>query len=106
MPELYKVVVYVPTENADAVREAIAGAHGGELGKYTHCSFSMKGIGRFKPETGANPHIGEVGKLEQVKEERIEVTCRAEILEDVITAIKRVHPYEEVALDVYSLENN
>lgn len=104
MADLYKIVVYVPTENADAIRDAIAGAHGGELGKYTHCSFSMKGIGRFKPENGADPHIGEVGKLEQVEEERIEVTCSVKVVGNVVAAIKRVHPYEEVALDLYPLE--
>lgn len=99
----YKIVVYVPAENADAVREAIAEAKGGELGKYTHCSFSTKGIGRFKPTDGANPHIGEVGVLEQVEEERIEVTCKNEVVGNIVAAIKRVHPYEEIVMDIYEL---
>ncbi len=99
----YKIVVYVPLENTDAVREAIATAQGGELGLYTHCTFSTRGIGRFKPREGAHPHIGEVGKLESVEEERIEVTCRDEVVSTVVTAIKEVHPYEEVALDIYKL---
>lgn len=77
----------------------------GTLGKYRYCSFSMKGVGRFKPEEGAHPFIGEVGKLEEVEEERIEVTCDAEIVANVIVAMKRVHPYEEVAYDVYPLES-
>ena len=71
---------------------------------YTNCSFSSKGIGRFKPEAGANPTIGEVGKLESVEEERIEMMCPKEVLTNVIAAIKRVHPYEEVALDIYPLD--
>ena len=98
-----KIVVYVPLKDADMVREAIGKAGGGKLGKYNFCSFSTKGVGRFKPQDGANPHIGTVGKLESVDEERIEVTCSDDIVKKVITAIKRVHPYEEVAMDVYEL---
>ena len=99
----YKIVVYVPKENADAVREAIAEAGGGKQGKYTNCSFSSKGIGRFKPKIGARPYIGKVGKLEAVEEERIEVTCDADIVGTVANAIKKVHPYEEVGMDIFEL---
>lgn len=99
-----KIVVYVPEVNADDVRETIGKAGGGRIGNYTFCSFSSRGIGRFFPEQGANPAIGEVGKLESVHEERIEVTCSSDLAAEVIAAIKKVHPYEEVALDVYQLE--
>ncbi len=99
----YKLVVYVPAENADSVREAIGKAGGRKLGKYSFCSFSTKGTGRFLPDADAHPHIGEPGKLEVVEEERIEVTCHADVVGNVIAAIKRVHPYEEVAYDVYEL---
>ena len=99
-----KLIVYVPLSHADKVREAIAQAGGGRLGKYTHCTFSTKGVGRCKPEAGANPHIGKIGTLESVEEERIEVTCVANIINVVIAAIKKVHPYEEIPIDVYNLE--
>lgn len=99
----YKVVVYVPLDHADQVREAVGQAGGGKLGNYTFCSFSSRGIGRFKPEIGAHPAIGEVGKLQHVEEERVEITCDSAVLEDVIAAIKRVHPYEEIAMDVWEL---
>lgn len=99
-----KIVVFVPESHADAVREVIGKAGAGKIGNYTFCSFSSKGIGRFKPEEGANPVIGGVGKLESVQEERIEVVCDRNFLEDIIAAIKKVHPYEEVALDIYPLE--
>jgi hypothetical protein len=101
----HKIVVYVPLTHTDAIREAIGTAGGGKLGKYSFCSFSMRGIGRFKPEEGAHPHIGKVGELEQVEEERIEVTCDSRVVGNVIAAIKRVHPYEEVAMDVWQLES-
>jgi hypothetical protein len=98
-----KIVVYVPLTHADAVRDAIGAAGGGKLGKYSYCTFSVRGVGRFKPEEGAMPHIGTVGKLEAVEEERIEVTCEEGAVERVIAAIREAHPYEEVALDVYKL---
>ncbi len=100
----YKLVVYVPFANADAVREAIGQAGGGKIGSYSLCSFSVRGVGRFKPEAGANPHIGTVGKPEEVEEERIEVTLDHQIVGNVVAAMKRVHPYEEVAYDLYPLE--
>ena len=100
-----KIVVFVPETHTSVVREAMAKAGAGVIGNYTHCTFSTKGIGRFKPEQGANPHIGEVGRVEEVAEERIETVCERSKLEAVIKAIKEVHPYEEVALDVYPLEN-
>jgi hypothetical protein len=101
----YKIVVFVPLDHADKVREAIGEAGGGKLGKYSFCSFSMRGIGRFKPDEGAKPHIGTVGKFEQVEEEKIEITCNEKVMDDVIAAIKRVHPYEEVAMDIWPLTN-
>ena len=101
----YKIVVFVPLDHADKVREAIGEAGGGKLGKYSFCSFSMRGIGRFKPDEGAKPHIGTVGKFEQVEEEKIEITCNEKVMDDVIAAIKRVHPYEEVAKDIWPLTN-
>ena len=100
-----KIVVFVPESYADIVREAIGKAGAGKIGNYTFCSFSSKGIGRFNPEDGAHPAIGEIGKMESVQEERIEVVCDRNLLSDVITAVKNAHPYEEVALDVYPLED-
>ncbi len=99
-----KIVVFVPESHTDVVREALGKAGAGKIGNYSFCSFSSKGIGRFKPEQGASPHIGEVGKFEEVAEERIETICPREILDEVIDAIKKVHPYDEIALDIYPLE--
>ena len=105
MNKIFKIVVFVPESHASMVREAMGKAGAGRIGNYTFCSFSSKGIGRFYPVQGAHPAIGEVGKLESVGEERIEVVCEENKLKEVIAEIKRVHPYEEVALDIYPLEN-
>jgi hypothetical protein len=103
MSKLVKIVVTVPEVDATKLREAIGNADGGRIGSYTHCSFSVKGIGRFKPEDGAHPAIGEVGKHEEVVEERIEITCEEDKRTNVIAAIRKAHPYEEPAIDVYPM---
>lgn len=100
----YKIVVYVPESGADKLRETIGNAGAGKIGNYSHCTFTIKGTGRFKPLEGANPTIGEVGRPEEVAEDRIETVCEADKLSDVLKAIKDVHPYEEPATDVYLIE--
>jgi hypothetical protein len=105
MSSLNKVIVYVPVTHAPAVRNAIGAAGGGKQGNYSCCSFSVTGVGRFKPEDGAQPAIGHVGELEEVTEERIEFACENGKLGQIIAAIVAVHPYEEPAIDVFALEN-
>lgn len=100
----YKVVVTVPENEADKLREAIGSAGGGKVGNYTHCSFSVKGTGRFLPVGGAKPAIGQVGQLEEVAEERIEITCDGEDVKAVVSAIREAHSYEEPAVDIYELK--
>lgn len=103
MKETVKIVVFVPETHAGIVREAMGKEGAGFVGNYKYCSFSVKGIGRFFPTKKARPAIGKTGKLEEVKEERIETVCFKKDLKKIIKAIKKVHPYEEVALDVYPL---
>lgn len=103
--EKVKIVVFVPESHADAVRQAVGDAGAGKIGNYSHCSFSSKGHGRFLPLQGANPTIGQVGKPEIVEEERIEFICEKEKVSGVISAMRKAHPYEEVAFDVYPLVN-
>jgi hypothetical protein len=106
MPSKFvKIVVFVPETDAERVREALGKAGAGSIGNYSYCSFSSKGIGRFLPGQGANPHIGTVGELETVSEERIETICPREKLKSAIAAMKAAHPYEEVAFDIYALED-
>ncbi|MBC7836450.1 hypothetical protein H7X87_01585 [Acetobacteraceae bacterium] len=104
MAKQYKIVVYVPESHAEKVRQALGDAGAGEIGNYTHCTFTVTGTGRFKPEAGANPRVGEVGKLEAVSEERIETVCKEEVLKQVIKAVRDIHPDEEPAMDVYPIE--
>ena len=104
MEKRYKIVVYVPEDHADKLREAMGNAGAGKIGNYSCCTFTVKGIGRFKPDEGANPTIGSLGKLEEVSEDRIETVCSEYKLQDILKVIKEVHPYEEPATDVYAIE--
>ena len=105
MSKKYKLVVFVPAPYADSVRNAIHDAGGGKMGKYSHCSFSSRGVGRFKPGKGAHPAFGEVGKIEEIEEEKIEILCEEKVVGKVIAAMKKAHPYESVAYDLYLLED-
>lgn len=102
---IVKIVVFVPESSADDMRKAMGEAGAGKIGNYTFCSFSTKGTGRFIPGDSTNPAIGKAGIPEEIQEEKIEAICERERLQDVIDAIKRTHPYEEVALDAYPLES-
>lgn len=102
-PELDKWVVYVPPENADALREAMFGADAGHIGDYSHCSWSVTGMGQFLPHDGASPTIGSVGTVERVAEDRVEVIAPASARAAVLTAVRAAHPYEEPAFDVFAL---
>lgn len=100
----YKIVVYVPEKDAEKLRTAIGDAGAGIIGNYTHCTFTIKGTGRFRPNEEANPSIGQAGKLEEVAEDRIETVCEEDKLSAVLRVIRDTHPYEEPATDVYPIE--
>lgn len=102
---LNKLVFYVPSENKSAVLEALYAVGVGRIGNYSECSFSSKGEGTFKPMEGANPYEGKVGERECVKEERVEVLLPNHLRQRAFSALKKIHPYEEVAHEFYALEN-
>jgi dinuclear metal center YbgI/SA1388 family protein len=102
-PDLDKWVVYVPRENAEAVQEAVFAAGAGQIGDYSHCSWSVSGIGQFLPHEGASPAIGRVGAVERVAEDRFEVVAPARARAAVLAAMRVAHPYEEPAFDVFAM---
>jgi len=102
-PALEKWVVYVPGGHANAVREALFEAGAGHIGDYSHCCWSVEGIGQFLPHEGANPTIGSVGALEQAPEQRIELIAPTRLRADVLAAMRSAHPYEEPAFNVLEL---
>ena len=98
-----KIIVTIPIENVEEVRKAICEAGAGIIGNYTYCSMSTKCIGTFKPNDNANPYIGENNKLEFVEEEKLEVVCGVDNVKKVISKLRKVHPYEEPAIDIILL---
>lgn len=103
--QLIKLSVFVPVSHEEAVRQALGDAGAGHIGNYSHCSFSTNGWGSFKPLEGTNPYIGEQGKIERTEEVRLESIFPATIQNSVLSAMKKAHPYEEVAFDLYPLLN-
>lgn len=102
---LKKLVVFVPMENVEDVRQAMFDAGAGVIGDYDECSYNLMGEGTFKPGEGTNPHVGEKGSRHVEKEVRVEVVVPSYKLTGVLESMKAAHPYEEVAFDVYSIEN-
>ncbi|WP_433743191.1 Nif3-like dinuclear metal center hexameric protein [Falsibacillus pallidus] len=103
--KLKKLAVFVPESHESEVREALANAGAGAIGAYSRCSFSSNGTGRFLPGEGTDPYIGAKGKLEEVKECRIETIFPENIERKVISAMMKAHPYEEPAYDIFPLDN-
>jgi dinuclear metal center YbgI/SA1388 family protein len=96
-----KLVVFVPAAAAESVRTAMAQAGAGRFGNYDGCAFMSPGTGYFRPLEGAKPFIGEVGRTSAVDEVRLEAVCRAEDVEAALEAMRRAHPYEEPAYDIF-----
>jgi dinuclear metal center YbgI/SA1388 family protein len=100
-----KIVTFVPVDYVDRVAHAMTKAGAGRIGNYEECSFRTQGEGTFRGNKKTTPAIGRLGQLEQVHEIRLEMATDQCRLDAVIEALRHTHPYEEVAYDVYSLEN-
>ncbi|WP_417607894.1 Nif3-like dinuclear metal center hexameric protein [Owenweeksia hongkongensis] len=102
---LKKLVVFVPIEKKDAVVEAMFAAGGGKVGEYDECSFQIDGTGTFRGSENSNPTVGEIGVRKYAEEVRVEMILESHKLSKVLAAMIDAHPYEEVAHDIYTLEN-
>ncbi len=101
--QLDKIVTFVPRDDAQRVIDALAAAGAGSIGDYDRCAFTSEGAGTFRPGAAAHPHIGVTGVVEVVPETRVEMVVPRPLREQVVTALRRVHPYEEPAFDVVEL---
>jgi hypothetical protein len=101
--EQRKLVVFVPREALDDVREALFAAGAGRIGDYERCSWYTAGTGTFLGGEGTEPSVGEAGREERVNEYRLETVFPAGRHDEVVAALRAAHPYEEPAFDVYAL---
>jgi len=97
----FKLVTFVPDEHLEVVRTGLSAAGAGVIGNYEECSFSLAGTGTYRPQSGARPMQGEIGRLEEVDEYRLEMRVPASAIGRVLKALRRYHPYDEVAFDLY-----
>ena len=98
-----KLVVFVPREALDPLREALFAAGAGRIGDYERCSWYMEGTGTFLGGESTAPSVGQPGREERVAELRLETVFPAARHDEVVAALRRAHPYEEPAFDVYPL---
>ena len=101
---LYKIELYVPESHLAAVKTAMFEAGAGRVGNYDCCAWQTRGEGQFRPLDGSSPFLGNQGQIETVIEHKLEMVCEELCLEAVIAALKRAHPYEEVAYTVIRTE--
>jgi dinuclear metal center YbgI/SA1388 family protein len=102
---LLKLITYVPPSHIEKVRDAVFSAGAGVIGNYDSCSFNVEGTGTFRGNEKSDPFVGEAGKLHFEKEVRFETVLLSHLKDVVIEALLGSHPYEEVAYDLYPLEN-
>lgn len=102
---LKKLVTYIPIDHYEKVRMDIFEAGAGHTGNYSHCGFSVSGIGSFEGNEHSNPSLGKPNELMHVEEQRFETIYPDYLEAKVISSLKKNHPYEEVAYDIYAIEN-
>jgi hypothetical protein len=101
--KMFKIIVFVPKKYSEKVKEEMFKAGAGKFKNYDRCSFETEGLGQFRPLKNAKPALGKVNALEKVSELKLEMICPENKIQKVISAMKKAHPYEEVAFDVITL---
>jgi len=103
--QLKKLITFCPKDAAEKIRQALFDAGSGRIGNYDECSFNTEGFGTFRALDGADPYIGNLGEHHRENEVRIESIYESHLESFILSALKKTHPYEEVAYDIYSLDN-
>lgn len=100
---MLKLAFFVPASHVEAVKGAVLAAGGGRIGAYDSCTWQTLGQGQFRPLSGSQPFLGQTGVVEVVEEWKVELVVADELIEPVVAALKRSHPYETPAYEVYRL---
>ena len=102
---MYKLCFYVPETHLDEVKKAVFTAGGGRIGRYDSCCWQVLGKGQFRPLQGSEPFLGQLGHVEEVAEWKVELVVADELIHDVVKAMKKTHPYQTPAFDVWRLSD-
>jgi len=102
---MYKLNFFVPENNKESVKNALFDLGVGRYDNYDRCSFETRGQGQFRALDGADPYLGKIGETEYVREFKVEMICATELIAEAVEMLKRVHPYEEVAYEVFKMED-
>lgn len=101
---MYKMCYFVPESHLEATKSALFEVGAGRIGDYDCCAWQCKGQGQFRPLDGSQPFLGQTGEIERVDEFRVELVCMDDLIEVALQALKRAHPYEEPAYEVFRME--
>ena len=102
---MYKLAFFVPASHVEVVKAAVFAAGGGRIGDYDHCAWQTLGQGQFRPLAGSEPFIGQPGQVEEVAEWKVELVVADELIHDAVKAMKKQHPYEAPAFEVWRLSD-
>ncbi len=103
---MYKLTVFIPESHLESVKEALFKAGAGRYANYECCCWQTLGTGQFRPLDGSHPFIGAPGRIERVREWRVEMICADEYVKGVVVALRANHPYEEPAFDLVRLADS
>lgn len=101
---MFKLCYFVPGSHLEETKQALFAAGAGKIGDYDQCAWQCEGQGQFRPLAGSDPFLGQQGRLETVREFKVELVCDDDRIHDALAALKQAHPYEEPAYEVYRLE--
>jgi hypothetical protein len=101
-----KLEIFVPRDYALKIRDELAKIGVGQIGSYDHCVAIYPIQGYYRPLPGADPFDGQVGKISEVAEYKVEVNCKRELVDEALQVIRRVHPYEEPLVNIIPLANH
>lgn len=102
---MYKMCYFVPESHLEVTKSALFEAGAGRIGDYDSCAWQCKGLGQFRPLQGSQPYLGQAGEVERVEEFRVELVCADEQIVAALQALKKAHPYEEPAYEVFRMED-
>ena len=103
---LMKLEVYVPETHVEELKTALFSAGAGKIGNYDCCCWQTSGTGQFRPQEGSNAFIGELDKVEKVEEIKLELICHENKMPEIISALKKAHPYETPAFQYWAVKTN